>query len=320
MKHFYMLLLASLTYVEGYTQEINFSRVQDMTTWYNPSLKTDKQNTLKLNYRNVSYQGLIAYNSTSAMIDVPLLSKEGKGKQKSGYMSAGVGAASDKSNQGILSNTLGIVSLAYAVPVGGDEVYFAGGVQAGYFRSRLKTEGLIAFGDQYDKYGPIEGSRSADQLANGWSYNYLNMSSGISLFGNSASGKWHIGVSATNLNKPFMDIDKTETFRQHVGLSIQGGYKFITPENDDCAFYSSLNWQGKAFKHFFNGSYFKALKGFDGGIGIGLGYRYDDAIVPNIELRYTKAVLAMSYDVNVSSIKASGVSRNGMELAVRFDF
>ncbi len=55
-----------------------FSRVQDMAIWYNQSLKTDKQSSIKLNYRNVQYGGIIAYNSISAMVDMPLLSKAKK--------------------------------------------------------------------------------------------------------------------------------------------------------------------------------------------------------------------------------------------------
>ena len=51
-----------------------------------------------------------------------------------------------------------------------------------------------------------------------------------------------------------------------------------------------------------------------------MGYRYDDALVPSVELRYDKAIIALGYDVNVSSINAAAVRRNGMELALRFDF
>src|SRR6267154_2380377 len=90
-------------------QEINFSRVQDMTIWYNQSLKTDKQNTLNLNYRSVRYGGQIAYNSVAALFSMPLLSKEGKEKPNSGYFSLSAGAASDKTNDGILNNTLGMM-------------------------------------------------------------------------------------------------------------------------------------------------------------------------------------------------------------------
>jgi len=55
-------------------------------------------------------------------------------------------------------------------------------------------------------------------------------------------------------------------------------------------------------------------------VGIGLGYRYDDAIVPDLELRYQKLIIALLYDVNISTISAAGISRNGVELGLRIDF
>lgn len=320
MKPVWLSLLLLLAAGRAVSQEINFSRVQDMALWYNPSLKTDKLSSVKLNYRNVNFQGMIAYNSTSAMLDLPILSRAAREKANSGFMNVSIAVASDKSNQGILNNTLGAASFSYAVPLGGDETYLAAGIQGGYYSSRLKTGGELEFGDQFDKFGPIEGASSSDRLAGGWSYGYLNVNSGVSLFGNGKHNKWHLGLALQNVNKPYTDKIRSDLYRQNMRVSVQGGYKYVTSENDDCAFYASLNWQGKAFKHFFSGSYFKALKGIDGGVGIGLGYRYDDAIVPNIELRYTKAILAFAYDVNVSSINASGVKRNGMEAAIRFDF
>src|SRR5690606_36905322 len=111
-------LIPCLIFLAGITraQEINFSRVQDMAIWYNQSLKTDKNISLKFNMRNVKYDGMLAYNSLSAMVDIPVLFGQGKESERSGYLSFSAGAASDKSNQGILNNTLGLVGLSYAVP------------------------------------------------------------------------------------------------------------------------------------------------------------------------------------------------------------
>src|SRR6267154_5843680 len=115
-KIYIILILFSITGLAR-GQEINFSRVQDMTIWYNQSLKTDKQNSLKLNYRNVQYGGQIAYNSVAALFDMPLLSKEAKTKENAAYFSLSAGAASDKSNAGILNNTTGMMGISYAVPI-----------------------------------------------------------------------------------------------------------------------------------------------------------------------------------------------------------
>jgi hypothetical protein len=164
-------------------QEINFSRVQDMAIWYNQSLKTEKSNSLKLNYRSVQYGGQIAYNSVAALYDMPLLSKEARAKANSGYFSMSVGAASDKSNDGILNNTLGSLGISYAVPITRNETYLAAGFQGQYYQSQLNTAGVAnAFGDQYNNYGPIEGAPSSDRLANGWSYGHFNANLGLSVF------------------------------------------------------------------------------------------------------------------------------------------
>ena len=95
MRKIYTLLifLAATGLARG--QEINFSRVQDMTIWYNQSLKTDKQNSLDLNYRSVTFGGQIAYNSVAALFSMPLVSKAAKDKPNSGYLSFSAGAASD---------------------------------------------------------------------------------------------------------------------------------------------------------------------------------------------------------------------------------
>lgn len=301
-------------------QEINFSRVQDMAVWYNQSLKTDKHISLKFNMRNVQYGGLTAYKSISAMAEIPLVSAEGRESENAGYLSVSVGGASDKSNQGILNNTLGLAGISYAIPFAGNETYIAVGLQGSYYQSRLNIGEGAFFGDQYDQYGPVDGAMSVDRLASGWSYNHININGGISVFSNAEQNKWYLGASVMHINRPFTDDAKTGEFRLRQALSVQGGYKYITPENNDCSFYMTLNWQGKAYKHFFNVSYFKAIEGIKGGVGLGLGYRYDDAIVPAVEARYANATIALGYDVNVSDINAAGFKRNGVELAVKLEF
>jgi len=304
-------------------QEINFSRVQDMAIWYNQSLKTDKQNSFKLNYRNVQYGGQIAYNSVAALFDMPLLSKEGKGKPNSGYFSLAVGAASDKSNAGILNNTQGMLGLSYAVPLGNHETYLSLGFQGAYYQSQLNLNGVSnAFADQFDNYGPIEGSPSSDRLASGWSYGHFNINAGVSVFSNGRYDKWYLGASAMQINQPYSYQIKSDSTRLKPNIGIQGGYRYVTKTEDEVAFYMSMNWQGPAYRHYYDFSYTKAIPGVAGGaaIGLGLGYRYDDAIIPNLELRYQKMILGLLYDVNISTINAAGISRNGVELALRIDF
>ncbi|MBO9573803.1 MAG: hypothetical protein J7497_16575, partial [Chitinophagaceae bacterium] len=135
MRNIYVLLNLLLLAGFAQAQEINFSRIQDMAVWYNQSLKTDKNNSLKLNMRNVKYDGMMAYKSISGMVDIPILSAEGKQAEHSGYLSLSAGAASDKSNEGILNNTMGLFGISYAIPIAANETYVAVGVQGTYYQS-----------------------------------------------------------------------------------------------------------------------------------------------------------------------------------------
>ena len=317
-----ILILVGLTGLAR-GQEINFSRVQDMTIWYNQSLKTDKQNSLVLNYRSVTYGGQIAYNSAAAMVDLPLLSKDAKGKSNSGYFSVSAGAASDKTNDGILNNSLGTLGISYAVPIGRHETYLAAGFQAQYYQSSFNVAGVSnAFGDQFNAYGPIEGAPSADRLATGWNYGHFNLNGGLSIFSNGRYDKWYVGASVMQVNQPYAYKIKSDSTRLKPDIGIQGGYKFTTQEDDEVAFYMSMNWEGPAYRHYYELIYTKAIPGVQGGaaVGLGLGYRYDDALVPNVELRYQKLTMAILYDVNISTISASGIARDGLELSLKMDF
>jgi type IX secretion system PorP/SprF family membrane protein len=323
MRKIYVIVVLFL--ISGFArgQEINFSRVQDMTVWYNQSLKTDKDNSLKLNYRSVTYGGQIAYNSVAALFDMALGSKEAKAKPNSGYFSLSAGAASDKSNDGILNNTLGMMGLSYAVPIGRHETYLAAGFQGEYYQSNLNTGGVAnAFGDQYDAYGPIEGAASSDRLANGWHYGHFNVNAGVSVFSNGRNDKWYVGASVMQVNQPYSYQVKSDSTRLKPAMGVQGGYRYTTQTDDEVAFYMSMSWQGPAYRHYFDFAYTKAIPGVTGGaaVGLGLGYRYNDALIPNLELRYQKMTIGLLYDVNISTISAAGIARNGVELALKIDF
>ncbi len=319
MKKTIVLFITMITVAVLNAQEINFARVQDMAIWYNQSLKTDKENTLRINYRNVQLAGLIAYNSISAMVDVPIVKREQK-QQEKGYFSVSFGAASDKSNQGILTNTNGLVGLSYAVPVA-EEIYVAAGFQAVLGQSRFNSMGEGVFGDQLNKYGPISGALSADRYAAGWNYSHFKVNAGVSIFGKDEMTRWYVGVSALNLNKPFTDDNKSVEFKLPIGYSAQGGYTYINEAKDEIAGHMSLNWHGGAYRHFFYGSYLKMVDDEQPVmVGGGLGYRFEDAIVPAVEIQYQKMMLNISYDVNISSINAAGVRRNGLELMFRLNF
>ena len=65
-----------LTAAGSTAQDVHFAQVQDMNTWYNPALKTNKVPLVHLNMRSVKYQKITAYSNKAATIELPLISKE----------------------------------------------------------------------------------------------------------------------------------------------------------------------------------------------------------------------------------------------------
>jgi len=51
---------------------------------------------------------------------------------------------------------------------------------------------------------------------------------------------------------------------------------------------------------------------------LGGTYRVDDAVAPNIGLRFNGLTIGFSYDINVSQLKTASSSSGGYELSVSF--
>jgi hypothetical protein len=124
---FTLLTVLYLNNLHG--QDLHFSRVQDMVLWYNPSLKNDTRTSLRMNYRDVRYQGLLGYRSSAMMVDLPVISQIAN-KETSGYWNLSAGFSLDQSNQNILNQTQALLGVSYAVPLNANQLNLARSVQA----------------------------------------------------------------------------------------------------------------------------------------------------------------------------------------------
>jgi hypothetical protein len=63
-----LIIILGITNLQS--QDLHYARIQDLSMWYNPSLKMNKENVIRLNHRDVRYQGVMGYRSNAAMLDV----------------------------------------------------------------------------------------------------------------------------------------------------------------------------------------------------------------------------------------------------------
>ena len=301
-------------------QDVHFAQVQDMNSWYNPSLKTNKDMQLRVNFRSVNYQGMAAYTSGAATIDVPLVNKAKK-EDQSGFMNLTAGVDYDQSNGGIMNVTTGMLAISYAQPLNNNNTYLSAGFQAAYTSSKISLNGGNLFPDQFDKYGPIGSATSADPLQSGNTYGYFNAGAGLSVFHNGADKQWYFGGSVRHINQPFTESTHSTTFRLPMNYGFQGGYTAAIKNQGSIGAYGIFTWQGGAYEHLVGVLYTRNLdKNATNALSLGVGYRIGDALIPNVGLKFGKNKVSVNYEINISSIETSHYSRSGFELSYMFNF
>ena len=308
-----VVVVSSVTY----GQDLHYADVQSMNLWYNQSLKMDKYRDLRLNFRDIKYQSLLAFRTASGMLNIPLIRKENMAKEGKGFLSATVAGAFDKSNRGIFKNNTGMLGLSYSQRLNDNSMFIALGFQGTSSRTILNTNNAL-FPDQFDRYGPIP-SATRDRYGMGRSYNWASLNAGLSLYQNTTSADWYIGASMRHINRPFTDEFKTKQYRLAPTYGMQAGLT-VKNEMDQVGVYAIANWKARAYEYLIGAKFLKQLDDGDEksegtALAVGLGLRVRDAIIPNLQLRFDKTTIGFHYDVNISGLKAAGYTRNGFELS-----
>jgi hypothetical protein len=301
------------------SQDLHYADVETMNLWYNQSLKMDKRPDVRFNFRDIKYQSVLAFRTSSALVNIPLLRKENRvdydGKS---FLNVSAGGAYDKSNKGVFKNSTGMLGVSYSQRLTDDLVFLSAGFQGTMTRSQLGTTGGL-FPDQFDQYGPLP-SGTLDPLRAGRAFNWASLNAGLSVYQNTEYKEWYVGGSIRHINRPFVDEQKTAAYRLAPTLGLQAG---LTVKNDREKFgiYGIANWKAQAYEYLLGARFTKNIDAAEGNsegstFGGGIAVRLRDAVIPHVQLKLNKTVIALHYDLNISGLRASGYSRQGIELAL----
>lgn len=320
MKKLLFIALGLATGALAHSQDLHYSRIHEMRTWYNQALQMDRQATGALNYRTLDYQGIIAFRTATGLVDVPLLRREARDDNK-GYLSLTGGVSIDKSNSRVLQNFSGMAGISYSLPVNAARnTYVAAGFQGGFFQNRVNL-GTATLPDQYDNYRLVPNRATADPYGNA-EVHYISLNAGLSIFHKSEAVQWYAGASMRHLNEPQASNSKGAGYNLPRTYSAQLGYVRQLDGDQRIGLHTALNWKAEAYEHLANLQYNYEFNrfGFDRGLGFGLGYRFQDAVIPNFEFRLEKTTFGFNYDINVGGIKNVGMRRRSMEVGIKHRF
>jgi type IX secretion system PorP/SprF family membrane protein len=319
LKHILFLSLLLAMSSSSFAQDLHYARVEDLSIWYNPSLKNTKQSDVRLNYRDVRYQNMLSYRSSAVFSNVTLNSNGREEMDNSGYLSLSMGLANDQSNQNILRKTFGVLGLSYAVPLTGLNQYLAVSIQGSYMNSRLDLTNAT-FPDQFDRNGPINGATTIDPLGVGIPRDWFSSHLGISMFQTGEDQSWSLGVAVRDVTSPRIERGTSQEFKLSPTFGLQGSYE-MQRGSTRYGLHGVANFKSEAFEQLLSTSITHHNKGYKlSSIKGGVAYRVRVAVIPYAEFGLGTNTIGLYYELNISGINAAGYSRNVFELSLRKSF
>ncbi len=297
-------------------QDLNFADVNTLTKWYNPSLQQEQQSSLSLNYRDVRYEGAVAYRSTAGMFNLPLTKKN---TSNAGFWNLNIGFLLDQADQDILKTSQAQFGLSYALPINANQTFLAVGVQGSYVTSRLNLTNT-SFPDQFDQYGPIANATTQDPMGGGDTRQWFSSHLGVSVFKQSDELGWSFGLSLRDVASPEINRESNTSFKLQPTYGLQSGFNFSRNQTK-YSLTGIANWKAEAFQTLFAANMLQELGSRNlNNIGFGIAYRVRDAIIPSVSIGFQQTNLVLFYDVNISGINAAGFKRNAFEIALKHSF
>ena len=319
MKNLIVLMLVLTLGFNSWGQDLHYADIQTMNLWYNQSLKLDRHADIRMNFRDIKYQSVLAFRTASGLLNIPLIKKSSSNvSDGKGFLNITAGGAYDKSNRGVFKNSTGLLGISYSQLLSDNLIYISAGFQGSMTQFRLGTTGML-FPDQFDQYGPLP-SVTRDPLRAGRSYSTTSLNAGLSVYQNTEITEWYIGGSLRHINRPFTDEQKTDAYRLAPTVGFQAGLT-VKNDNDQIGVYGIANLKARAYEYLVGAMFRKRIDGSEktnaSSLGIGLALRLNDAVIPNLQLKLKKTTIAFHYDMNISGLRAAGYSRQGFEVSMK---
>lgn len=308
-------MLTVSTVIKG--QDVYYAAVQDMNIWYNPALKTNKLAALHANFRSVNYQGITAYTSKAATLELPLTTSEKKETDNIPFVNLGIGINADNASNNALDVSTAMLSLSYALPLNNNNTYLALGFQGNYTFSKIAY--YSSFPGSFDQYGAFGAAISSDPVQSGYQYNYFTSGVGLVLFQTTLKKQWYIGGSLRHFNQPYTDWSSSARLPMNAG--IQAGYAKAVTNVDAISSFGIFTWQGGVREQLIGALYTRILDDSSQyALSLGLSYRAGDALIPNLALKFVGNQIAFYYEFNIiGSAAAASYNRTTFEFSYKLD-
>lgn len=313
----------------SFAQDVHFSQYNETPQLLNPGATGVYSGYVRgiVNYRNQWSAMGNAFNTVAASVDMPFFDK----KEKNAHLGIGINFFSDKAGDSNFGLTQANICLSGIIPVS-RESKFSMGIMFGGAQHKANIAGLY-WGNQYDGEGFNTAMANYETVPT-TSFFYLDLGAGLYYeysngkvkFARNEKRKIDVGVAYFHLNQPTQKyFSVTEKLYGKLVVNMNA---HLDRPGTKVAFLPSLIYfqQGKASEitagcairyRFKNDTKITGLI-TESALGVGIYYRYKDAIIPSVFFTMSDFTFGVSYDVNVSSYKETSKYNGGVEVSLKY--
>ncbi|MBA3704424.1 MAG: PorP/SprF family type IX secretion system membrane protein [Bacteroidetes bacterium] len=267
------------------------------------------------------------YRTVMASYDMKVFSPKSK---RWNYLAAGLSFMGDKAGMSRMGSMQTDLDIAYNLGITRHQSLCVG-VRTGFAQRSISVAGL-KWDNQFDG-NTYDSNLSTGQNTIGETTQYLDLGAGLDYKYDNYTSKFHfnLGASAFHLHEPKISFlgNSQRLYRKYIGhamiqVPIMKSHYYIVPQ-----FIYSM--QGP-YQEIVAGAYFRYVFGMDNEgailntytlissyVQIGALYRTGDALVIIASVEMRKALsFGISYDLNVSKLKAASRMRGGLEVSLSY--
>ncbi len=300
--------------------DIHFSQFYETSILRNPSLTGIFTNDYKAGayYRNQWSSISNPYVTTLAYAEVRI----SVGTVSDDFVSFGCLGYTDKA--GSVDQKISAIypAVNYSKAVNPDKnAYLSVGFTAGYNQYSF-DKSKVTVNNQYQG-GTFDPNNPTNETFSNTKMSMWDLGAGINYnasTGTNNSITYILGISGYHLTQPKFSYFDVPGITQNMRWNLNGALGFNFKDNINTQVHANLALQG-AFVEQMTGvltSYAEPGGGPNPLYTLtgGLFYRYQDAIIPVVKLKYKNTSIGASYDVNISKLKQASKLRGGYEITL----
>lgn len=326
---FLVSCVTALFVSEMNAQDVHFSQFNETPQLLNPGATGVYNGYMRgiINYKNQWMAMGNEFNTMAASFDIPMFDYN----ERKAHLGAGLNFFNDKAGDSKFGLTQVNLCIAGIIPVA-EASKLSLGVSLGGAQQKANLSSVV-WGTQYNGQGfdpTINSGESVTNFANfyfdlgaGLYYEYSNKKIN---FSRDDEKRVAIGVAYFHLNRPQQKMfSVSEKLYGKLVVNINGHFdkagSKLSFEPSAIYFMQGPNMEitaGCAIRYRLkNGT---KITGFytESGVALGIHYRLNDAIIPQLYYQVKDFSIGISYDVNISSYKKTSKLNGGAEISLKY--